>query len=142
MTVSLTPSYFAGIGCRKGAGADEIVALVQSVLDEAGLSLSDLGGIGTLDRKAAEPGLQETARRLGLPLRMLSAEELDGILPPKQGPVSDHTGLPGIAEAIARRMGTVIVPKRKSANATCALGFYNPSAATASSSVATSVAGP
>ena len=142
MTIFPAPRYIAGVGCRKGAGADEIVALIMAVLSEAGISLDALNGIGTLRRKTEEPGLQAAAQRLGVPLRAFSFEALSNLLPPSSGPVMDTVGLPGVAEAVALRAGALVVPKRKSANVTCALGRYRSSAAMASSTLATSVAGP
>lgn len=145
----------AGIGCRSGVAASEIIALIERSLHEAGLPLGNLLAIGTHERKAAEPGLRAAAAHFGIPLRILTGTELEAAaanLPTSQA------GLAAVAEAVALTAGELVQGKRKSAGATCALGevladFILPrfgrgvqapssSAAMASSTSATSLAGP
>lgn len=58
----------AGIGCRKGAGADAILSAVDAALTGAGLGRSALSALATSEAKASEPGIEKAARSLSLPL--------------------------------------------------------------------------
>ncbi len=66
------------------------------------------------------------AERLGVPLRLFSAAELakeEARLVTPSEAVRAETGTPGVAEAAALKAGTLIVPKHRSARATCAIGM-------------------
>ncbi|WP_062649819.1 precorrin-3B C(17)-methyltransferase [Streptomyces maremycinicus] len=124
------PSLVVGVGASRGAPADEVFDLVEGVLREAGLSVRSLAELATVDAKAAEPGIVEAARRLGVPVVTYSAEELAGVeVPnPSDAPLA-AVGTPSVAEAAALiGGGGLLVPKRKSeradgrpAMATCAV---------------------
>ncbi|MFJ4520565.1 precorrin-3B C(17)-methyltransferase [Streptomyces sp. NPDC088810] len=124
------PSLVVGVGASKGAPAEEILALVEEALWEAGLSPRSVGELATVDAKAEEPGVVAAAERLGVPLVTYSAEELAGVAVPNPSaaPLA-AVGTPSVAEAAALvRGGELLVPKRKSeradgqpAMATCAV---------------------
>ncbi len=116
----------AGIGCERGATTEEIYGLLTSTLADRNLSLDSLAAVASLDIKADEKALNEVAARLGVPLRLFSAEELAKeearlVTPSKR--VKAETGTAGVAEAAALKAGTLLVPKRRSARATCAIGL-------------------
>lgn len=114
----------AGIGCRRGASADEIMALLEAALAAAGSSAQSLLAIATLDRKADEPGLLEAAAAFGVPLRSFAAEALaSGDTPSK---IRTLVGVPSVAEAVAKKAGPLLLPKQKSASVTCALAACAP----------------
>lgn len=130
----------AGIGFATAASADEIVGLVAACLAEAGCSSAQLVAIGTHRRKLGNAVPFRVAAHFGVPLRLLDDADL----------VSDS-----VAEAVALAAGSLRIGRRQSRYATCALaecsaGFNvtafgqppSPRAATASSIVATSSAGP
>jgi cobalt-precorrin 5A hydrolase/precorrin-3B C17-methyltransferase len=121
------PTLVVGVGASKGAPVEEVLGLVGDALREAGLSLASVAELATVDAKAAEPGIVEAARRLGVPLVTYSAEELAGVdVPnPSDAPLA-AVGTPSVAEAAALvGGGELLVPKRKSAAspamATCAV---------------------
>ncbi|MEU6885493.1 precorrin-3B C(17)-methyltransferase [Streptomyces viridosporus] len=124
------PTLVVGVGASKGAPVEEVLALVEGALREAGLSAASLAELATVDAKAEEPGIVEAARRLGVPLVTYGAEELARIdVPhPSDAPLA-AVGTPSVAEAAALvRGGELLVPKRKSeradggpARATCAV---------------------
>ncbi len=58
------PCLAAGVGCRRAA------------LDRAGMAETALGCLSTADLKAGEPGLVEAARRMGIPLVVVSRSEI------------------------------------------------------------------
>ena len=100
--------------------------LLASTFDDKGLALESLAAIASIDIKADEKALNTVAARLGVPLRLFSAEELaeeeDRLETPSEI-VRAETGTPGVAEAAAVKAGTLLVPKRRSARATCAIGL-------------------
>ncbi|PWI08643.1 precorrin-3B C(17)-methyltransferase [Streptomyces sp. NWU339] len=124
------PTLVVGVGASKGAPVDEVLALVEGTLREAGLSAASLAELATVDAKSDEPGIVEAARRLDVPLVAYTAGELARIeVPnPSEAPLA-AVGTPSVAEAAALvRGGELLVPKRKSeradgqpAMATCAV---------------------
>jgi cobalt-precorrin 5A hydrolase len=66
----------AGIGCRKGVSADDIAAAVDQALVQAGCSLADLRQVVTVDAKQHEPGLLRFCEAHGIPLRVVSREQI------------------------------------------------------------------
>ncbi|CAL9417964.1 Siroheme synthase [Streptomyces sp. enrichment culture] len=124
------PTLVVGVGASRGAPVEEVLALVEGALREAGLSAASLAELATVDAKADEPGIVEAAARLGVPVVTYSADELAAVeVPhPSDAPLA-AVGTPSVAEAAALvRGGELLVPKRKSeradgrpAMATCAV---------------------
>lgn len=123
------PQRFAlGVGCARGANPAELRELVEGALDQAGIAAGAIASVNTLDLKADEPAMNELARRLGVPLRLFTAEELEaeaGRLANPSGVVFAEVGCYGVSEAAALAAAgadaKLIVEKRKTANCTCAL---------------------
>ncbi len=118
------PSLVAGVGCSRGAGADEILALLDSSLAEAGLSKKSVAALASIDVKRDEAGLLNAAGRLGVPVRFHPAEALSAVGPPNPSEVvREAVGTPSVAEAAVLASGAeLVVDKRKSAMATVAVG--------------------
>ncbi|MDX3245167.1 precorrin-3B C(17)-methyltransferase [Streptomyces sp. ME18-1-4] len=124
------PSLVVGVGASKGAPVEEVLALVEGALRDAGLSPRSVAALATVDAKREEPGIVEAAARLGVPVVTYSAEELAAVeVPnPSDAPLT-AVGTPSVAEAAALADGgELLVPKRKSerpdgqpAMATCAV---------------------
>ena len=70
------PLLHAGVGCRRGVDAGSILTAVRETLARSGLEPASLASLATVTEKAAEPGLTEAARRLGVPLLDFPATEL------------------------------------------------------------------
>lgn len=119
-----------GIGCSRGATAEEIGVLVDGVLTDAGLSPLSVRAVATIDRKGDEPGLVAFATGRGLPLCIYTAVELDGT-PGQETPspvVRAAVGTRGVCEPAALRCAgatRLLVPKRKSRMATVAVARYH-----------------
>jgi len=116
----------AGVGCERGAAADEVIALITSTLAEAGLSPVSLAALASIDLKADEAALHIAAAHFAVPLRLFSRDALaeeSHRLPTPSAAVEAEIGIPGVAEAAALKAGTLLVAKRKSARATCAIGI-------------------
>ncbi|NGO81862.1 precorrin-3B C(17)-methyltransferase, partial [Streptomyces sp. YC504] len=128
------PSLIVGVGASKGAPVDEVLALIEGTLADAGLSPRSVARLATVDAKAEEPGIVEAAGRLGVPLVTYSPEQLAAVpVPnPSDAPLT-AVGTPSVAEAAALVEGAqLLVPKTKSAPegrpamATCAVARRAP----------------
>lgn len=123
----------AGLGCTSAARTDEVIALLRDAMAQVS---GELVALATIPRRADHPALRDAAAKLSLPLRVV---DLPG---------------PEVAEPVAASAGPLVLGKLKSARVTCALaavprafelsrwGQPSSSAAMASSTEATSVAGP
>jgi len=128
-TLVLHPATLAiGIGCERGTSPEEVADLVRRCLAEAGLSVSSAAGVFSIALKAAEPAIHHVAQFLGVPARFFDARTLLAQTPrlsERSEIVFRETGCWGVAEgaalAAAGPDGMLIVPKRRSARATCAI---------------------
>ena len=118
------PSLVAGVGCSRGAGAEEIVDLLDASLGEAGLSRKSVAALASIDVKRDETGLLEAAEWMNIPLRFFPAEVLSAAEVPNPSElVRGVVGTPSVAEAAVLSSGAgLVLEKRKSANATVAVG--------------------
>lgn len=118
------PSLVVGIGCSRGASAEEILGLLGSALREAGLSRKSVAALASIEVKSDEAGLLEAADTLGVPLRFYFAGELAAVEVPNPSPVvAGAVGTPSVAEAAVLASGAELLQeKRKSKNATVAIG--------------------
>ncbi|WP_406133946.1 cobalamin biosynthesis protein [Streptomyces zaomyceticus] len=95
-------SAHLGVGARPGVPVDEVLALVGAVLREAGLTRAEVRSLGTLDARAAEPGVSGAAAVLGVPVRGFTAGELAAVPVPHPSAVPlAATGTASVAEAAA-----------------------------------------
>lgn len=124
------PVLTLGIGCERGADAAEVIALARETLAQAGLAPQAVAGIFSIALKAAEPAIHALAEALAVPARFFSAAALEAETPRLATPsetVFRETGCHGVAEgaalAAAGPDGRLLVAKRKSARATCAIGL-------------------
>jgi cobalt-precorrin 5A hydrolase len=118
-----------GVGCRAGVAGEAVAALARRALAEAG-SLDGERRMFTLAAKAAEPGLIEASRLLGVTLTPLPLEALQAqaerIVTPSAA-ARKRFGAPTIAEAAALAgagLGGRLVGARLVADgATCAIAL-------------------
>jgi cobalt-precorrin 5A hydrolase/precorrin-3B C17-methyltransferase len=124
------PSLVVGVGCSRGAGAAEILELVDGTLAAAALAAGSVAALASVDAKRDEPGLVEAAAQRGWPLRFHQAAELARIpVPNPSAAAARAVGTPSVAEAAALAgPGTpaLVVPKRKTARVTVAVGRVRP----------------
>lgn len=91
----------AGIGCRRGTGSDAIIAAVRTAEHAFGVTVECLA---TAPLKAEEAGLAEAAKRLSLPLEIVSQDRLEAVASKTMtfSQLSlDHAGTPSVSEAAA-----------------------------------------
>ncbi|MEZ5870808.1 MAG: precorrin-3B C(17)-methyltransferase [Nitratireductor sp.] len=118
-----------GLGCERGAGSDEAIALGEALLADNGLSRHSLACIASIDLKADETALNDVAAHFGVPLRLFDAATLEAETPRLENPsevVFAEVGCHGVAEGAALAAvggdGTLVVAKQKSKRVTAALG--------------------
>ncbi|QGM96132.1 cobalamin biosynthesis protein [Methylocystis parvus] len=122
-----TVRYAAGIGARRGVAAEAIVDLVREVAGRHDAPLERLS-LCTLESKAEEPGVQEAARMLGVPLVFLPLEALKarkGAAPTHSPRVQAMFGVGSVAEAAALvgagPKSRLLAPRLATPYAACAL---------------------
>ena len=128
-TLVLHPVTLAiGIGCERGASADEVRALAMQCLASANLSPLSVAGVFSIALKAAEPAIHIVAESLGVSARFFTADELLAETPrltERSDIVFRETGCWGVAEgaalAAAGADAALVVAKQRSARATCAI---------------------
>ena len=127
MTLVYHPQKYAlGLGCARGCSVDEMWNLVSKCMEEANIAAGSISSVGSLDLKGDEPAIIETALRLGVPFRLFEANELESLTPKLANPsevVFTEVGCHGVSEAaaIALSGGILVVEKKKTMNATCAI---------------------
>lgn len=127
--------YAVGMGCERGCAQEELFALYQQGLQQAGLTADEVACIASIDIKADEIGLQALATSLKLPFFTYSAAQLhtmDLLLSTRSEYVFKTVGVYGVAESAAlfaaRSLATtqsdeykLVLPKIKNRKATCAI---------------------
>ncbi|NKC15104.1 MAG: precorrin-3B C(17)-methyltransferase [Gammaproteobacteria bacterium] len=123
-------SIAVGVGCERGADEDEVVALVIRCLAQADVAPASVAGVYSIDRKADEPAVHAVAAALDRPARFFTAPALEALRPRLANPsavVFRATGCHGVAEgaalAAAGETGGLLLPKTRSARATCAIAL-------------------
>jgi cobalt-precorrin 5A hydrolase len=118
----------AGVGCRRGAPADAIMAAIEAALADSGLAKASLGIIATSAAKSAEPGIAGAAAALGVPLVLVAQIDLEaaaGRTVTSSDRVIALAGVPSVAEASALAAGgsaaRLVAPRVAVGPATCAL---------------------
>jgi cobalt-precorrin 5A hydrolase/precorrin-3B C17-methyltransferase len=125
----LHPAVLAvGVGCERDTAPDELAALVADALAAAGIAADAVACLASIDLKLDEPAVHAAAAALGVAARFFAAAELEAERPRLATPseaVYRETGCHGVAEgaalAAAGSAATLVVPKRKSRRATCAI---------------------
>ena len=121
-------AFALGVGCSRGCCAADLIGLVNRSLADSGISIYAVKGVYSIDAKSDEAAVHALAAELGVPARFYSADELNEESARLDNPsevVHAAVGSYGVCEAAALAAagpeGSLEIPKRKSANATCAL---------------------
>jgi cobalt-precorrin 5A hydrolase len=116
----------AGIGCRKGASAAAISAVIADALARAGLDTLDL--VAAPESKGSEHGVAAAVSALGVPLVLVAKADLEAAgarTQTRSERVLALIGVPSVAEAAALAAGgpaaRLILPRITVGVATCAL---------------------
>ena len=118
----------AGVGCRKGASADDIGAVIGAALARAGFGTQALDLIAVPELKRDEQGVATAAAALGVPLVLIAEADLKAAgarAETRSERVLALMGISSVAEAAALAGGgptvRLIVPRIAVGSATCAL---------------------
>ncbi|UYV37941.1 precorrin-3B C(17)-methyltransferase [Rhodobacteraceae bacterium D3-12] len=118
-------THVLGLGCARNADPDEMWSLISETLSANAIAPGAIACVATIDLKADEPAIIDAAKRLGVPLRLFTAAELERQTPNLATPsdvVFNEVGTHGVSEAAALSIGgQLAVTKQKTANCTCAL---------------------
>jgi cobalt-precorrin 5A hydrolase len=129
-TTEALKDLIVGVGCRRDAAAGTIVAAVHEALAAAACPLTRLRMLASVDLKAEEAGLWEAARELGLPLRLIAAEEIRRTVYAFEHFqfVQEKVDLPAVAEPaalLAGRRTRLILPRQVIQGVTVAIAREN-----------------
>lgn len=129
-TTDALKDVIVGVGCRRGTSAEKIVAAVRGALEKIPVDLSRVRLLASADIKAHEEGLLEAARRLGVPLRIVSSEEIRATRREftRSDFVMEKVDLPAVAEPaalLAGRRTRLLLPKTACDGVTVAVAVEN-----------------
>ena len=65
-----------GIGCKKGVHSEAVKQSIFHALQKVNLALERVRLLSTIEIKSEEPGLLQAAEELGIPLRIVSCQEI------------------------------------------------------------------
>jgi cobalt-precorrin 5A hydrolase len=118
----------AGVGCRKGVQPAEVEAVILAALQRAGVTVSELQLIATMDAKSGERGIEVAATAMRVPLVLVTRADLVTAsmrAATRSERVNALVGVPSVAEAAALAAGgpaaRLIAPRIAVGLATCAL---------------------
>ncbi|MEO9961905.1 MAG: precorrin-3B C(17)-methyltransferase, partial [Nisaea sp.] len=117
-----------GVGCERDAEPEELIRLVVETLAENNLAPEAIASVYSIDVKMDEAAVHALGAHLGRPVRFFDAARLEEETPRLATPsdvVFREVGCHGVSEgaalAAAGPDAALIVPKRKSKRATCAI---------------------
>ena len=110
-------NLIVGLGCRKGKEKDEILGVITEVFQQAGLSINSIKQLATVDVKKEESGMIEAAEALGVPLCIVSREEISRIEDQFAASsfVKETIGVGAVCEPaalISSKKGSVVIGKK------------------------------
>lgn len=120
--------FTLGLGCARNADPERMWQQVQDVLRAHDIAPGAIACAASIDLKADEPAIIETAKRLGVPLRLFAPAELEAETPRLAHPsdvVFAEVGCHGVSEgaalAAAGADAVLAVAKSKTETTTCAI---------------------
>jgi cobalt-precorrin 5A hydrolase len=105
-----------GLGCDRNISLPTLQQAVEQALSSIDLSLDDVAGAASIDRKNDEAALLQLAQQHDWPLHFFSAEALAQVpVPNPSETVRKYMGTPAVAEAAAllASAGELILEKHK-----------------------------
>jgi len=119
------PCLAVGLGCNRGASAQEMRELMELVLHQHGLAVGSVFCLATVEAKRDEAGITRLAEELGIIVRYYPAHQLREVAVPNPSPMARrHMGTESVCEAaalLAAGADRLLVTKQKTKNATLAV---------------------
>jgi cobalt-precorrin 5A hydrolase len=118
--------YVIGIGCRKGAGMQDVISAIDNACTDAGIERSDIRLIASAWIKKYEKGLTEAAAELGLYLRFIPESYYNNQFHrfEEHSAPKKHFGIPGVAlpsAVIAASNPQIVLERRVYGDVTAAI---------------------
>ncbi|WP_235957045.1 cobalt-precorrin 5A hydrolase [Fundidesulfovibrio magnetotacticus] len=117
----------AGVGCRRGTSAAEILEAIEAACALRRVSPASVAVLASIEAKRDEAGLIEAARALGAELAFLPAARLAGVaVPNPSAQAFKHMGVESVCEAAALLTSgsdKLLLPKFKTRAVTVALAL-------------------
>lgn len=119
-----------GIGCGRNTASARIKQAVETALNNANIPLEQVRLLSTIDLKADERGLIEASKELGIPMRIVSKQEIETCAKTynKSEFVRGKIGVRGVCEPaalLAGRKTKLILPKQNFRGVTIAVAQEN-----------------
>jgi cobalt-precorrin 5A hydrolase/precorrin-3B C17-methyltransferase len=118
-----------GLGCERGTEPEEVIGLITETLAAENLAAQSLAGVFSLDLKMDEAAIHLAAAHFDVAARFFDLATLQAQESRLANPsdiVKAEVGVAGVAEAAALAAGgELLVEKRKSRRATCAIARSN-----------------
>jgi len=119
-----------GIGCKKGVNSEAVKQSIMNALQRVNLTIERVRLLSTIAIKSEEPGLLQAAEELGIPLRIVSRQEIGTCAKEysKSKFVKEKIGVGGVCEPsalIAGRKTQLILKKQKYPGVTVAIAQEN-----------------
>ena len=122
------PVLAIGVGCERDTKPLELIELAEKTLGDAGLTPHAVAVVVSIDLKSDEDAVHELASHFKVPARFFSADELESEFQRLANPsevVFAEVGCHGVSEGSALAAvgieGELLVEKKKSSRATCAI---------------------
>lgn len=98
--------YVIGMGCQKGKEAEKIGAFIAENLEKAGILLTQVSGLASIDVKKEEPGLLAWSRKARIPFVTYTAGELAAMEGDfhRSGFVQRQVGVDNVCERAALKL--------------------------------------
>ncbi len=92
-----------GIGCRRGISAENIKYAIENTLQHSSISMNSIACLATITIKSNEKGLIDTAKEFGVPIKVITPEEIKIIENQFKGSdfVKEQIGVRAVAEPAA-----------------------------------------
>lgn len=117
--------YTAGVGCRRGVSAADIIHALHEGCKAAGVSISDIRSISSAWLKCDEQGLLDAAKELNVYLRFIPESYLSNpVYRITPSLAEEKIGVPAVAEPCAllsARNPKLVLPKTVYGNVTVAI---------------------
>jgi cobalamin biosynthesis protein CbiG len=124
----MTGRLWLGFGLSEAALADDAARAIVELLDGRGITVAQIAGVGTIDRRADHPAVGRVEALLGRAVTLFSAERLERETPRLKNPsetIFRLMGCHGVSEAAALALAgeeaRLLVEKRLIGRVTLAL---------------------
>lgn len=119
-------NIIVGIGCRRGKSQENIRHAIENTLQSSGISINSIACLATITVKSDEKGLIDTAKEFGVPLKIITPEEIQIVEDQFKGSdfVKKQVGVGAVAEPaawLAAKNPEIISSKKKYSGVTVAV---------------------